>query len=63
MSFWIKRISHEDVPNWLKKWASLICEYCIFEEDKYPEFFKNDFPNLTYDDLVRKFFLYISFKI
>jgi hypothetical protein len=42
----------KDVPDWLKKWASLVCEYCLFEEAQYPEFFKNDFPHLKLDDLV-----------
>jgi len=22
----------KDVPDWLKKWAALISEYCLFEE-------------------------------
>ena len=28
----LKQSVMKDVPNWLKKWASLICEYCLFEE-------------------------------
>lgn len=42
----------KDVPNWLKKWASLICEYCLFEEQKYPEYFKDEFKHLSLEDLV-----------
>ena len=30
-------------PTWLKKWASLICEYLEFEERKYLEEFKKDY--------------------
>ena len=26
-----------DLPDWLVKWAALICEYIEFENDKYPE--------------------------
>jgi hypothetical protein len=43
----------KDVPNWLKKWASLICEYCLFEEQQYPTFFKDDFKHLSENELVR----------
>jgi hypothetical protein len=25
-------------------WASLVCEYLEYEEEKYPEFFKDDYP-------------------
>ena len=42
----------KDVPDWLKKWASLICEYIEFEEYHYPEIFKKDSPRLTDEDLV-----------
>jgi hypothetical protein len=31
-------------PSWLAKWASLICEYLEFEEEKFPAFFKDDYP-------------------
>jgi hypothetical protein len=41
-----------DIPNWLKKWASLICEYCLFEEELYPTFFKEEFKHLSLEDLV-----------
>ena len=41
----------KDVPSWLKKWASLICEYCLFEENLYPTFFKADFPHYSENDL------------
>jgi hypothetical protein len=44
----------KDVPDWLKKWASLVCEYCLYEESIYPEFFKKDFPLLSESDLVRQ---------
>jgi hypothetical protein len=40
-----------EVPSWLRKWASLICEYCLFEESLYPAFFKKDFPHLSENDL------------
>ena len=43
------------VPDWLKKWASLICEYIQFEESKYPEILKVEFPHLSEDDLVSFF--------
>jgi hypothetical protein len=42
----------KDVPDWLKKWASLICEYCLFEEQQYPIFFKDEFKHLSEKDLV-----------
>ena len=42
----------KDVPDWLKKWASLICEYCLFEEQAYPEHFRKEFPHLSESDLV-----------
>jgi hypothetical protein len=29
-------------PDWLQKWASLICEYLEFEEILYPTFFKDE---------------------
>ena len=32
-------------PEWLKIWASLVCEYLEYEEVKYPEFFKGDYPD------------------
>jgi len=48
----LKQSVMKDVPDWLKKWASLICEYCLFEESQYPAFFKADFPNLSENDLV-----------
>lgn len=41
-----------DVPDWLMKWASLICEYILFEEEIYPKFFKDQYPNLTELELV-----------
>ena len=31
-------------PTWLKIWASLVCEYLEYEESKYPQFFKSDYP-------------------
>jgi hypothetical protein len=43
----------QGVPEWLRKWASLICEYCLFEEQQYPEFFKDEFKTLSLKDLVR----------
>lgn len=38
-------------PDWLQKWASLICEYLEFEEHIYPEFFKSEFPGLKPEDI------------
>lgn len=48
----LKQSVMKDVPNWLKKWASLICEYCIFEEQLYPSYFQKEFPQLSEADLV-----------
>ena len=31
--FGLKYSVMREVPDWLKKWASLICEYILFEED------------------------------
>ena len=53
----LKQSVMKDVPIWLKKWASLICEYCLFEEKHYPEYFKNDFKHLSEADLVITFSL------
>lgn len=39
-------------PDWLKKWASLLCEYILFEEQEYPKVLKLDFPHLSESDLV-----------
>jgi len=38
-------------PNWLQKWASLICEYLEFEEILYPTFFKDDYPGVRLEDI------------
>ncbi len=46
----------KDVPDWLKKWASLICEYILFEEEIYPSFFKAQYPTFKEEDLVRFLF-------
>lgn len=35
-------------PEWLKVWASLICEYLEYEEEKYPNFFKSENSNLDF---------------
>jgi len=43
----------KDVPDWLKKWASLICEYILFEEEIYPQFFKSQYPTFDAEELVR----------
>lgn len=43
------------IPDWLKKWASLICEYIEFEEKEYPKEFKDDNPPLSEEDLVGVF--------
>lgn len=34
----------KEAPEWLKIWASLVCEYLEFEEELYPEFFRSDYP-------------------
>lgn len=34
----------QGAPEWLKIWASLVCEYLEYEEEFYPEFFKSDYP-------------------
>ena len=39
IEFGLKESVMRDVPDWLKKWASLICEYILFEEEIYPSFF------------------------
>ena len=31
-------------PDWLKKWAALICEYLEYEEKYYPEFYRSEYP-------------------
>lgn len=36
----------QDIPAWLKKWASLICEFIEFEQIKYPEIHENDYIKL-----------------
>lgn len=33
IEFGLKESVMNGVPEWLKKWASLILEYCIFEEE------------------------------
>ena len=54
--FGLKTCPMRDVPEWLKKWASLICEYIEFEERLYPEIFRNDYPpDVKEEDLVRFF--------
>lgn len=50
--FGLKESVMTDVPDWLKKWASLICEYILFEEGIYPSFFKEMYPNFKEEDLV-----------
>lgn len=40
-------------PEWLKVWASLVCEYLEYEEERYTEFFKEDYPK-NYDvDMIK----------
>lgn len=47
-------------PDWLKKWASLICDYLEFEERLYPDFFKKEYQpsatkeNIEYDAKAQK---------
>lgn len=55
----LKECVMKEVPDWLKKWASLICEYCLFEESIYPEHYRKEFPDskLTLDDLVSRCFI------
>ena len=35
--FGIKNSVLAGIPLWLKKWASLICEFIEFEQENYPE--------------------------
>jgi hypothetical protein len=42
----LRSSSLDGAPVWLQKWASLVCEYLEFEEVLYPEFFKEDYPNV-----------------
>lgn len=53
----LKACSMKDVPDWLKKWASLVCEYCLFEESVFPDFMKGEreFSHFTQIDFVSKF--------
>jgi hypothetical protein len=30
-------------PEWLRVWASLVCEYLEYEETRFPQFFKSDY--------------------
>ena len=56
----LKNSCLKKAPDWLKKWASLICDYLEFEERLYPEFFKKDYPvsatkeNIEYDAKAQK---------
>lgn len=34
--FGLRECRMKNVPVWLKKWASLVCEYLDFEEKIYP---------------------------
>lgn len=52
IEFNLKSSVMKDVPDWLKKWASLICEYILFEEEIYPSFFKAIYPTFNEEDLV-----------
>ena len=40
----LKESCLDDAPEWLQKWASLICEYLEFEEFLFPTFFRDDYP-------------------
>jgi len=42
----LKSSSLNVAPEWLRVWASLVCEYLEYEEMKFPEFFKSDYPDL-----------------
>lgn len=59
--FGLKESVMTDVPDWLRKWASLICEYIIFEEEIYPAFFKAIYPSFQEEDLVRINSIFIYF--
>jgi len=54
--FGLKDSVLNEVPDWLKKWASLICEYILFEEETYPAFFKEMNPTFKAEDLVIIFY-------
>ena len=48
----LKKSCLERAPIWLRKWASLVCEYVEFEERLYPEFFKSEYPpGIKLDDI------------
>ncbi len=49
--FGLRQCCLKDVPNWLKKWASLICEYIKFEQDAYPTMFRDELSMLTEEQL------------
>lgn len=44
--FGIKESILRGVPQWLRKWAVLICEYIQFEEQIYPSILKEDYANI-----------------
>jgi hypothetical protein len=39
----LKKSSLNVAPEWLKVWASLVCEYLEYEEEMYPEFMKDEY--------------------
>ena len=41
----------KDAPDWLKKWASLVCEYCNFDEAMYRQHLMREHPELREEDL------------
>jgi len=51
-SYGIKDSIMRDVPDWLYKWACLICQYIEFEAEVYPEAMKSEYPHSSIDDLV-----------
>jgi len=49
--FGLRTSALDGIPNWLKKWASLICKYIQFETMIYPEELQSDFLHMTVADL------------
>lgn len=40
----LRQSALKEAPEWLKIWASLVCEYLEFEEELFPDFFSSDYP-------------------
>ena len=42
----LKSSVFDGIPNWLKKWASLICEFIEFEQIKYPDIHREEYKKM-----------------